>query len=146
MWIYDFPFCCESGKMSQIHVFRGVSETHININKKNILALVLAIMMSPIHGLFSKGQNWIWRIASTEKVAAWKFKYCVKVFILIVSNYSWLVRTYSVRTRVWFTVFSNDIFRKKLIDRRGRLVKETSVDQLLEEEFHITKLWILIMK
>jgi len=47
---------------------------------------------------------------------------------------------YSVRTRVWFTVFSNDIFRKKLIDRRGRLVKETSVDQLLEEEFHITKL------
>ena len=114
MWIYDFPFCCESGKMSQIHVFRGVSETHININKKNILALVLAIMMSPIHGLFSKGQNWIWRIASTEKVAAWKFKYCVKVFILIVSNYSWLVRTYSVRTRVWFTVFSNDILKKKL--------------------------------
>ena len=31
-------------------------------------------------------------------------------------------------------------------DLRGRLVQETSVDQLLEEEFHITKLWILIMK
>ena len=37
-------------------------------------------------------------------------------------------------------------FKKWLDLRRGRLVKETSVDQLLEEEFHITKLWILIMK
>ena len=31
-------------------------------------------------------------------------------------------------------------------DLRGRLVQETSVDQLLEEEFHITKLWVLIVK
>ena len=49
-----------------------------------------------------------------------------------------IVGTYSVRTKAWFAVFSNDIFNK--IDVRGRLVEETSVDQLLEEEFHITKL------
>ena len=26
MWIYNFAFCCEFRKMSQIHVFRGVAQ------------------------------------------------------------------------------------------------------------------------
>ena len=31
MWIYDFVFCCEFGKMSQIHVFRGVRPDYYDI-------------------------------------------------------------------------------------------------------------------
>ena len=31
MWTYDFPFCCEFGKMLQIHVFRGVRPDYYSI-------------------------------------------------------------------------------------------------------------------
>ena len=33
MWIYDFAFCCKFGKMSQIHVFRGVRPDYYDITQ-----------------------------------------------------------------------------------------------------------------
>ena len=36
MWIYDFPFCCEFGKMLQIHVFRGVLPDYYVITKEGL--------------------------------------------------------------------------------------------------------------
>ena len=33
MWIYDFAFCCKFGKMSQIHVFRGVRPDYYDITE-----------------------------------------------------------------------------------------------------------------
>ena len=70
--------------------------------------------------------------------------YCVKVFILIISNYSLLVHILwePKHGLLYFQMISST----KKIDLRGHLVEETSVDQLLEEELHITKLWILVMK
>ena len=56
MWIYDFAFCCEFGKMSQIHVFRGVRPDYYDIT----LYLYYVIYGRPrINRRVSSGE-WLW--------------------------------------------------------------------------------------
>ena len=38
MWIYDFAFCCEFGKMSQLCVFRGSAQV-ITILHKGVIEI-----------------------------------------------------------------------------------------------------------
>ena len=45
MWIYDFAFCCKFGKMSQIHVFRGVRPVYYDITWGGVFPIYYNITM-----------------------------------------------------------------------------------------------------
>ena len=45
MWFYDFAFCCEFGKMSQIHVFRGVPPVYYDITWGGVFPIYYNITM-----------------------------------------------------------------------------------------------------
>ena len=61
MWIYDFAFCCEFGKMSQIHVFRELLTDYYVImgGYRNLLQYYIGEGVFPNLLQYYNGGGWV---------------------------------------------------------------------------------------